>query len=60
MQWKPGPVVMAVFVAGVLCVWAVFALVVFYNLALEPIDVAVNTAAFMTLAGWWTERMGRR
>lgn len=59
-RWKPGPVVMAVFIAGVLGVWAVVGLVIFYDLLLEPVDVALNMAVFMTLAGWWTEHMGRR
>jgi hypothetical protein len=48
-----------VFIAGMLGSWAVIALVVFYGVRLAPVDVAVNLAAFMTLAGWWTERMKR-
>lgn len=59
MKWKPGPVVIAVLAAGVVGAWTVIALVVFYDVALAPIDVAVNMAAFMSLAGWWTERMSR-
>jgi hypothetical protein len=50
---------MSVCVAGVVGVWVVVALRIFYDLALEPVDVALNMAAFMTLAGWWTERQGR-
>lgn len=50
---------MAVFVAGVIGVWVVAALWIFYGLTLEPLDVALNMAVFTTLAGWWTERMGR-
>lgn len=57
-NWKPGPIVMAVFIAGVIGVWVVVALRVFYDIALHPVDVALNMAVFMTVAGWWTERMG--
>lgn len=55
-DWRPGPVVVAVFMAGVIGVWVVVSLRVFYGLALDPIDVALNLAIFMTVAGWWTER----
>lgn len=59
-KWMPGPVVIAVFVAGVIGVWVVVALWWFYGVVLEAVDVALNMAVFMTLAGWWTERMGNR
>lgn len=59
-HWRPGPVVQAVFVAGLVCVWAVFSLVVFYDVDLQPVDVAVNSTVFIFLAAWWTERMSRR
>lgn len=59
-QWKPGPVVWAVFIAGLICVWVVIALHEFYDVVLEPVDVALNTAAFMTLAGLWTEWIGKK
>lgn len=55
-DWKPGPVVTAVFVAGVIGVWVVVALWLFYDVRLDPVDVALNMAVFTTLAGWWTER----
>jgi hypothetical protein len=58
-RWKPGPVVIAVFVAGVISVWVVVALYIFYDLVVEPVDVALNMAVFTTIAGWWTERMSK-
>jgi hypothetical protein len=48
---------MAVFISGVIGVWVVVALYLFYDVALDPVDVALNMAMFMTAAGWWTERM---
>jgi hypothetical protein len=59
-DWKPGPVVVAVFITGVLGVWVVLSLRLYYGVSLQGIDVALNLVVFMTLSGWWTDRMGRR
>jgi hypothetical protein len=58
-RWKPGPVVVAVFISGMLGVWVVAALWIFYNVLLEPLDVALNMVIFMTATGWWTDHLGR-
>lgn len=58
-RWKPGPVVAAVFVAGMIGVWVVVAIWLFYDVVIKPLDVALNLVTFMTLAGWWTEIRGR-
>lgn len=61
MQWwrklKPSPVVISVFMAGAIGVWIVIVMTLVYEIALDARDVAVNLVWFMTLAGWWTERM---
>ena len=57
---KPGPVVISVFVAGVIGVWVVTALYLFYDVVLDPVDVSLNMAVFMTLTGWWTELQAKR
>lgn len=57
MNWKPGPVVWAVLGAGVISIWVVMALSVFYAIHLSPTEVAVNTVIFMVAVGWWTQVM---
>jgi hypothetical protein len=59
-RWKPGPVVAAVFISGMVGVWVVVALWIFYGVTLNPFDVALNLVIFMTATGWWTDYSRRR
>lgn len=56
-RWTPGPIVVVVFVAEIIGLWAVAALKYFYDITMDPIDVRLNMLLFTTGAAWWTEWM---
>ena len=58
-NWKPGPVVTAVFAAELIGLWAVASLKYFYGIEIDPVDVRVNMLLFTVAAAWWTEHWTR-
>lgn len=56
-RWKPGPVVISVLISGSIGLWVTFVVWQVYGVELHPVDVAWNMVLFMSLAGWWTDRM---